>query len=89
MQHSYAERDKSRSDPEINFCPQFPEVRLINKWGHGISYNLFKEVETEFRLKVIYEQTLNHVLIPDECNQPNNPSVALIMEVESTYSGAG
>ena len=88
MQHSYAERDKSRSDPEINFCPQFAEVRLIDKCGRGISYNLFKEVETEFGLKVINEQTLNRVLIPDECNQPNNPPVAL-MVVECTFSGAG
>ena len=88
LQHSYAERDKSRSDPEINFCPQFPEVRLIDKCGHGISYNLFKEVETEFGLKVINEQTLNRVLIPDECIQPNNPLVAL-MVVEYTFSGAG
>ena len=88
MQHSYAERDKSRSDPEIDFCPQFPEVRLIDKCGNGISYSLFKEVETEFGLKVINEQTLNRVLMPDECNQPNNPPVAL-MEIECTFSGAG
>ena len=88
MQHSYAERNKSRSDPEINFCPQFPEVRPIDKCGHGISYNLFKEVETEFGLKVINEQTLNRVLIPDECIQPNNPLVAL-MVVGYTFSGAG
>ena len=83
-----AEREKSRSDQEINFCQQFPEVRLINKCRHGISYSLFKEIETEFALKVINEQTLNRVLNPDECNPPNNPHVALIL-VECTFSGTG
>ena len=87
LHHSYAERDKSRSDREINFFQRFPEVRLINKCGHAISYNLFKEIETEIALKVIIEQTLNRVLIPDECNQPNNPQVAP-MVVECTFSGA-
>ena len=83
-----AEREKSRSDQEINFCQQFPEVRLINKCRHGISYSLFKEIETEFALKVINKQTLNRVLNPDECNPPNNPPVALIL-VECTFSGTG
>ena len=73
-----AERVEGRSDQEINFCQQFPEVWLINKCGHGISYSLFKEIETEFALKVINEQTLNWVLNPDECNP-----------AECTFSGAG
>ena len=48
----------------------------------GPVINLFQEIETEFALKVINE------LIPDECNQPNNPPVAL-MFVECRFSGAG
>ena len=73
---------------QMNFFQQFLEVRLINKCIHGISYNLwFKEIETEFVLKVINEQTLNHVLIPYPCNQANNPLVAL-MVVECNFSGA-
>ena len=85
-----AEGDKieSRSDREINFCQQFPEVRLLNKCGHGISYSLFKEIETEFALKVINEQTLSCVLNADEFDPPNNPPVAL-MVVGCTFSGTG
>ena len=75
-------------------CNNTEVVRLINKCGHGISYNLIEEIETEFALKVINEQTLNRVLIPDECNQPNNPPVALMVadnidNLECTLSGAG
>ena len=50
-------------------CNNTEVVRLINKCGHGISYNLIEEIETEFALKVINEQTLNRMLISDEYNQ--------------------
>ena len=69
-------------------------VKLINKCGHVIDYNLIEEIETEFALKVINEQTLNRVLIPGECNKPDNPPVALMVadnidNLECTISGAG
>ena len=69
-------------------------VKLINKCGHKIGYNLIEEIETEFALKVINEQALNRVLIPDECDKPDNPPVALMVadnihNLECTISGAG
>jgi hypothetical protein len=76
-------------------CNNTEVVKLINRCGHGIGYNLVKEIiETEFALKVINEQTLNRVLIPDECKQFNNPPVALMVadnidNLECTMSGAG
>ena len=75
-------------------CNNTEVVKLINKCGHGISYNLIEEIEMEFALKVISEQTLNRVLIPDECNKPDNPPVALMVadnidNLECTISGAG
>ena len=30
---------------------QVPFKAFYHKWGQGISYNLFKEIETEFALK--------------------------------------
>ena len=56
--------------------------------------NLIGEIETEFALKVINEQTLDRVLIPDECNKPDNPPVALMVadnidNLECTISGTG
>ncbi|CAB3994854.1 Hypothetical predicted protein [Paramuricea clavata] len=60
-------------------CNNTEVVKLINKCGHGIGYNLVEEIETEFALKVINEQTLNLVLISDECKQFNNLPVALMV----------
>ena len=54
-------------------------VKLIIKCGHEIGYNLIEEIETEFALKVINEQTLNPVLILDECHKPDNPPVPLMV----------
>ena len=88
LHHSCAQKGTRAGLTEINFCQQFPEVRLLNKCGHGISYSLFKEIEMEFALKVINEQTLSRVLNPDEFDPPNNPPVAL-MVVECTFSGTG
>ena len=75
-------------------CNNTEVVKLINRCGHGIGYNLVEEIETEFALKVIKEQTLNRVLIPDECKQLDNPSVALMVadnidNLECTMGGAG
>ena len=69
-------------------------LKLIDRCGREIGYNLIEEIETEFALKIINEQTLNRVLIPDECNKPNNPPVALMVadnidKLECTISGAG
>ena len=76
------------------FCNNTEVVTLINKCGHGIGYNLIEEITTEFALKVINEQTLNRMLIPDECNKPDNPPVALMVAdnidiLECTICGAG
>ena len=54
-------------------CNNAEVVKLINRCSHGIGYNLVEEIETEFTLKVINKQRLNRVLIPDECQQLNNP----------------
>ncbi|CAB4007602.1 Hypothetical predicted protein [Paramuricea clavata] len=75
-------------------CNNTEVVKLISRCGHGIGYNLVEEIETEFALKAINEQTLNRVLIPDECKQFNNLPVALMVadnidNLECTMSGAG
>ena len=75
-------------------CDNTEVVKLINRCGRGIGYNLLEEIETEFALKVINEQTLNRVLIPAECQQLDNPPVALMVadnidNLKCTMSGAG
>ena len=77
-------------------CNNTEIIKLINKCGHGISYNLIEEIETEFALNLINEQGLNRVLIPEECTctEAENPPVALMVadnidNLECTASGAG
>ena len=73
-------------------CNNTEVVKLIKKCGHEIGYNLIEEIETEFALKVINEQALDRVLIPDECDKPDNPPVSLMVDIhnlECTISGAG
>ena len=75
-------------------CNNTEIVKLINKCGHGISYNLVEEIETEFALKVINKQALNRVLIPDKCIGDENTPVALMIaenidNLECTVTGAG
>ena len=75
-------------------CNNTEIVKLINKYGHGISYNLVKDIETEFALKVINKQALNGVLIPDKCIGKESPPVALMIadnidNLKCTVTGAG
>lgn len=77
-------------------CNNTEVIKLINQCGHGISYNLIEEIETEYALKAINEQALNRVLIPEECacTAGEVPSVALMVadnidNLECTVTGAG
>ena len=45
-------------------CNNTEILKLINKFGHGISYDLVEEIETEYALEVINEQRENRVVIP-------------------------
>ena len=40
-------------------------VKLVNKYGHGISYNLIEKIETGYALSVIDKQAENRVVIPE------------------------
>ena len=45
-------------------CNNTEILKLINKFGHGISYDLVEEIETEYALEDINEQRENRVVIP-------------------------
>ena len=70
-------------------------LKLINKYGHGIGYNLIEEIETEYALQVISKQKENIILIPRQIEQNElNQQVALMIadnidNLESTLSGSG
>ena len=53
-------------------------VKIINNYGHGISYDLLEEIETEFALNVINVKTEYRVVIPTE-----------LKEGESSFSDRG
>ena len=56
-------------------CNNTEVIRIINQYGHGISYSMIEEIETEHALKVINKQKESRVIIPegitaDNCGSP-------------------
>ena len=76
-------------------CNNTEIVKLINKYGHGVSYDLVEEIETEYALKVINEQRENRVVIPPIVTQEETRSTVALMvadnidNLECTLSGSG
>ena len=76
-------------------CSNTEIVKLINKYGHGVSYDLVEEIETEYALKVINEQRENRVVIPPIVTQEETRSTVALMvadnidNLECTLSGSG
>ena len=76
-------------------CNNTEVGRLIKHYGHGISYSLIEETETEHALQIISEQKEKLVIIPDNMKSDDgDSSVALMVadnidNLECTLSGAG
>ena len=76
-------------------CNNTEIIKLINRLGHGISYSLIEEIETEYAMKLIREQNHSCVIVPPEFqDEHTNSSVALMVadnidNLENTLSGAG
>jgi len=74
-------------------CNDIEVVKLVNKYGHGVSYDLVEEIETEYALDVINKQRENRVaasITQEECKS----TVALMVadnidNLECTLSGSG
>ena len=61
-------------------CNNFEFVKLIKKYGHGISYHLVEEIKTEYMSDVNNKQQENSVVLPASVIQEQCKSiVALIM----------
>ena len=62
-----------------SLCNNTEVIKIINRYGHGISYDKVEKIETEYALKVIDEQKQNRVIIPEGVTANNcYSSVALI-----------
>lgn len=78
-----------------SLCNNTEVIKCINQYGHGIGYNLIEEVETEYALQIINQQTEKRVIIPDEVlKEGNNSCISLMIadnidNLESTLTGAG
>ena len=48
-----------------SLCNNLEVMKMINTMGHGINYNLIKEIETEHALMAISQQADKRVVIPD------------------------
>ena len=76
-------------------CNNLEVVKLINDYGHGISYTLIEEIETEHALMSIYEQNENKVILPNEAFQDNESCCVGLMvadnidSLECTLTGPG
>ena len=76
-------------------CNNTEILKLFNKFGHGISYDLVEEIETEYALQVINEQRENRVFIPANVMQEEARSTVALMvadnidNLECTLSGSG
>ena len=70
-------------------------VRIINKYGHGLRYDLLEEIETELVLNAINEQTANRVVTPNELKEGESSYSVLLMipdsndNLEYAISGSG
>lgn len=68
-------------------------VKSINKYGHGIRFDLLEKIETEFALNIVKEQTENRFVIPTELKEGESSSSVTLMiadnidNLECTKSG--
>eukprot|EP00794_Sanderia_malayensis_P002198 gene2198-2503_t len=78
-----------------SLCNNTEVLRLLNRLGHGISYDLVQEIETQHALDVINEQTANKVVISEEdmIRAADNAISIIIADnienLESTIAGFG
>ena len=76
-------------------CNNNEILKLINKYGHGISYELVEEIETESALKVISDQRENRIVIPTDFEEMERSTSVGIMvadnidNLECMLSGSG
>ena len=98
----YAASNGTIKTPKYSFptvvkalCNYTEVIRIINQYGHGISYSMIEEIETELALKVINKQKESRVIIPegitaDNCGSPVALMIAdNIDNLESTLSASG
>ena len=76
-------------------CNNIEVLKLINKYSHGVSYNLVEEIDTEYALDVINKQQENQVVFPGSVTQEECKSTVTLMvannidNLECTLSGSG
>ena len=63
-----------------SLCNNTEIVKIINKYGHGISYNLIEEIETEYALNTIDKQ--HRVAIPpvSDTTEGNSPVALMVAD---------
>lgn len=78
-----------------SLCNNTEVIKLINQYGHGLSYNLIEEIETEHALDILNERKDKKVLIPEEIKKEGNDSPVALMiadnidNLENTLTGGG
>ena len=77
-----------------SLCNNTEVIKIINQYGHGISYDKVGEIETEYALKVIDELKQSRVIIL-ECFTANSCEISVALMVaenidnlENTITGS-
>ena len=77
-----------------SLCNNTEVIKIINQYGHGISYDKVGEIETEYALKVIDELKQSRVIIL-ECFTANSCKISVALMVaenidnlENTITGS-
>ena len=85
VSHGNIETPKSVLFPAVvkSLCNNTEVVRLINHYGHGISYSLVEEIETEQALQIISEQKEKQVIAPDNMESDDGDSSVALMVADN------
>ena len=64
-------------------CNNIEVVRLTTKYGHGVSYDIVEEIETEYALDVINKQRENRVVLLASVTQEETKSTVALMMADN------
>ena len=64
-------------------CNNIEVVKLINKYGHGVSYDLVEKIETEYALNNINKERENRVVLLASVTQEESKSTVTLMVADN------
>ena len=76
-----------------SLCNSKEVIKIISQYGHGVCYDLIRELETDFALQAMEQKHEHRVIIPDEAFSYVNDIGLMVADnidnLEHTLTGAG